>query len=357
MNASTKNATGAALQEIGKGLMQFAQFNADEIRQKNLERIRQQERGEDRALRASEREEDRSLRQQERGEDSAARKEELANASKDRAAERASDRQQEKGKVLVSMYANIPEEYGSARAQIERDRADVHKKFRDGDIGQPERDAALSTLDDQSAEIGAMIAAKQQKFLLDNPTAREWVGRGAMEPASDGKPRQAPKPARKPTAADVSGLREKLVANGTPADQLDGELNDVFSEVDPNWRALEGQKPGGPGLMEPVAPEAAEQVDAGGDAEAAAAAEQAMLGNDIKAGLGAPQGAGALPSKESREIMALRGRIQQINNSKTGLDVDTLAAIVQSRFSPDELRTFGASDALVSRVQQERTRK
>lgn len=190
MSWGTRAGTGAALGELGKGLMQFTQFNIEDMRQKNLEAIRQQERGEDRALRAGERAEDLARDDSRHKDTLAEREKDRVAAAADRkaareaaAAQAAEQRRQNRLERADKLLASELSPYTSKAADLQDQIADMQKLVNKGE-GDP---AMLADLEDRLAVVSVNAGKVRKQFIKDNPwyTDGAVIGGGLAQPVAE----------------------------------------------------------------------------------------------------------------------------------------------------------------------------
>lgn len=154
MSYGKRAGLGAGLMEVGKGVGAYTQFNIEDMRQKNLDAIRKQERGEDLAHRA-ERE---GVEDRNRADDVTRRDKEFLATIEDRktqtaaaAAERAAARED---RVRLN-FVSIGKEYDDKMDDV---RAARRKAIENGD------DAGIRAADDDEASILKQKVRAMRKF-------------------------------------------------------------------------------------------------------------------------------------------------------------------------------------------------
>lgn len=150
MSYGKRAGLGAGLMEVGKGVGAYTQFNIEDMRQKNLDAIRKQERGEDLAARA----EDNATRDRYRAEDVQFRNDDSTRRGKEVAASQQIQREQldlEEGKMVVSNYMAID---SGARVSIDELNKQRVKIESDQTIVDPaERQRIIDSIDAREAAI------------------------------------------------------------------------------------------------------------------------------------------------------------------------------------------------------------
>lgn len=174
---------GAALDVAGKGLMQYTQYNIEEMRQKNLEAIRQRERGEDQAIHSSE-----------RAEDVAYRTDTAAAEQKRHEATLAHQRDENTFQAKMEQLKGLSGKYQGALGKLEDQRKSLSVAFNaiDKDTGQrsmSEEDyqTQMNAIDERLSQISALITGDEEIALARDPSLAERLGRkpNAASPIMD----------------------------------------------------------------------------------------------------------------------------------------------------------------------------
>lgn len=321
MRPGTKNGVGAALQTMGQGLMQFTQLNIEEQRQKNLEAIRQRERGEDKA--------DRDSRYQ--TED--ARYRESTDFQKERSAKEDEHWQrnlesQERGrKDAIGAAAAARQDAKEARAQEAYENIDRLYQDRLRDIEKAERDGTTTpeVVQQQRLQIARESSAKKEEFIRRHPflksfTIGDYVGGDQKAPA-----------------AGAAAATPATAATATP-----------------------DKKPLPAGLMDPAAAQAANDPAARA-VEASGLQPTESVGTTVKEGLasaGEAVASGAKAVKEGWSDANALADVKTVMNrlGKTGtIPIEEVRSIAESNVSEKELRSAGADERVIKIIRQIRS--
>lgn len=153
---ASKAGIGIALQEAGKGLMQYTQYNIEEMRQKNLDAIRQRERGEDIAWREKE----------------AASEETRFNT------QLGWEKTKDRYKALDDRFAQAGSEFSGALSKMQARKADLEAMALDPEkrsdpAAMADIKAQLSNLEKEESRILRTIDARKLKVLMTSDP--EWL--------------------------------------------------------------------------------------------------------------------------------------------------------------------------------------
>lgn len=182
MSYGKRAGLGAGLMEVGKGVGAYTQFNIEDMRQKNLDAIRKQERAEDNAT-----------RDRYHADDQQAHKDDMAQRAKESADSNATARESlrlEKGKVIVSQYNAIDSSVRSSIDELNKQRAKI-----EGDqtiVDPAERQRILDSIDTQEARIVAAAADQKAEFRKTYGGTLKEFGTFDAEPVSTAKPASTP---------------------------------------------------------------------------------------------------------------------------------------------------------------------
>ncbi len=182
MSYGKRAGLGAGLMEVGKGVGAYTQFNIEDMRQKNLDAIRKQERGEDNAT-----------RDRYHADDQQSHKDDMAQRGKESATNAEIARENlrlEEGKMVVSQYNAIDTSVRASIDELNKQRAKVESDQTIVDPG--ERQRIQDSIDQQEARILASAANQKAEFRKTYGPILKRFGTFDAEPVSTAKPAATP---------------------------------------------------------------------------------------------------------------------------------------------------------------------
>lgn len=343
MSYGTVGGTGAALGELGKGLMEYTKFNAEDMRQKNLEAIRQQERGQDNATRDRYHADDMETHKGDRAAQKELSEKQIA------AAAAIAEKQQEAD--IVKSYGNFDSAYLAGKSKFDEQRAKIES---DQNITDPaERDRQLSAVD--AREKNLLVAITNQKQAFQKQFGKVLKSWGQFIDTEEAPPAATPAPG----VGDGSFLTAPVVDGAAPA----AANPEVQSRVDAlssptGLAAPKGATAQSLGLDDKVASAAADLglTTARTTGEIASEAGKSV----VRTVAGGAKAAAGTVADTARALKAgvLRSQASgDIRNAMTpdgNINKPRIARLAQSGLDSDTLRSLGASDKIIALVEKVR---
>lgn len=356
MSAGTRSGVGAALGEIGKGLMEYTRFNIEDMRQKNLEAIRQQERGED--LQA--RKEDRETRDRFHADEMQTHKDDMVQRAKEAADSNATARENtrtQKEAAIVSAYGNFDASYLAGKAKIDEQRAKIEA---DQTIVDPEeRQRLLDAADAREAALAGTIANQKAAYVKQfGSVLKKWgqfddsgVDAAVHSDAGGAAATPAPGVGDGSLLMDPNAGSDQAPANPEVQKRVD-TLSSSVGLATPTGKSAKTLglsdddllKSAGviaePGIGKHIASGVKSTVAAVSDFAAKDKAESEQRVADRRA-------------SESKQYAAMQiAKISRQMDAGKAVDGDALLRLARSSLSDQDLKAMKASDALIAKIAQ-----